>query len=440
MEDIGIKPLESADVLHVPLESWTRNRVVSSLGTNAGSEKLPFQGWHHFKEAFAPEIVARAAKDSKRDILRCADPFGGSGTTALACQFLGIEPVTSEINPYLADLIEAKLCSYDADRLVRSLSRIVRVAQRGESSLKQFSSLPPTFIEARNKNRWIFDKPIAQRIAAYLNAIDTLPDPTHRRFFRVQLGGMLIQVSNVVINGKGRRYRQGWDSRFVSVDEFDALFSDRSRKAIVEAHEYRFRKERNYTLIRGDSRKTVNEFGPIDGAVFSPPYPNSFDYTDVYNVELWMLGYLSHAEGNRTLRESTLCSHVQIKRTYPIAPNESELLNKTLKKLEKVRKDLWSPWIPEMVGGYFHDMKVILDGLHARLSAEGETWAVIGDSQYADIPVLTGMILEELAPSMGYRVITVEPFRSMRVSAQQGGQKELDESLIVLRKQGPRKR
>lgn len=434
MDNLTGIPAGNVDVLHVSFNSWTQKRKVPTLGTNAGAEKLPFQDWHHFKEAFTPELVAKAAKGSKRELLRCADPFGGSGTTALTCQFLGVEPVTIEVNPYLADLIEAKLCTYDSDDLVRSLGQILRRVHFAKPSLKRFASLPPTFIESHNKERWIFNKPVAYQIAAYLDAIDALPDQSHRRFFRIQMGGMLVNVSNVVINGKGRRYRRNWVSRFISSHEFDTLFCERSQKAILEVHTHRLRKEQRYTLIRGDCRKATAEIGQIDGAIFSPPYPNSFDYTDVYNVELWVLGYLSGAPDNRVLRESTLCSHVQIKRAYPLAPKGSKQLALALKRLESARNDLWSPWIPEMVGGYFHDMKLVLEGLYSQLASEGEAWAVVGDSQYAGVPVPTAEILAELAPTMGYKVVNIEAFRSMRASAQQGGQEELDETLIVLRK------
>lgn len=434
MDNLTKIPAGNVDVLHVSFDSWTRKREVPTLGTNTGAEKLPFQEWHHFKEAFTPELVAKAANGSKRELLRCADPFGGSGTTALTCQFIGVEPVTIEVNPYLADLIEAKLCTYDSDDLVRSLGQILKMVHFAKPSLKRFATLPPTFIESHNKERWIFNKPVAYQIAAYLDAIDTLPDSIHRRFFRIQLGGMLVNVSNVVINGKGRRYRRNWVSRFISPHEIDTLFCERSQKAILEVHTHRFRKEQKYTLIRGDCRQATADIGLIDGAIFSPPYPNSFDYTDVYNIELWVLGYLSRAPDNRMLRESTLCSHVQIKRAFPPPPKGSKHLAIVLKRLNGVRNDLWSPWIPEMVGGYFHDMKLVLEGLYSQLASEGEAWAVVGDSQYAGVPVPTAEILAELAPTVGYKVVNIEAFRSMRASAQQGGQEELDETLIVLRK------
>jgi hypothetical protein len=62
-----------------------------------------------FKEAFSPKFVVDALASMPHTPRRCVDPFGGSGTTALTCSFLGIDSVSIEVNPFLADLIEAKL-------------------------------------------------------------------------------------------------------------------------------------------------------------------------------------------------------------------------------------------------------------------------------------------------------------------------------------------
>ena len=57
---------------------------------------------------------------------------------------------------------------------------------------------------------------------------------------------------------------------------------------------------------------------------------------------------------------------------------------------------------------------------------------VVGNSQYAGITVPVDQILIDLAPYWGLRLCAREPFRSMRLSAQQGGHPELAENLIVL--------
>ena len=77
---------------HATFHHWINGREVVSLGTNAGAPALPFQGWRNIKEAFAPELIARALAESPVPVQRCIDPFGGSGTTGLACQFLGVHP------------------------------------------------------------------------------------------------------------------------------------------------------------------------------------------------------------------------------------------------------------------------------------------------------------------------------------------------------------
>src|ERR1700687_2627453 len=402
-------------------EDWTGRRTLSSWGTNSGADDLPFQKWRHFKEAFAPELIARAVADNPVPVTRCLDPFGGSGTTALACQFLDVEPVTMEVNPFLADLIESKLATYETDALARALGTVLRRSTRVSSDPNiVFGHLPPTFVEPGVAGRWIFDRGIAARLGALLVAIDSLTDVKHRRLFRVLLGGVLIDLSNVVINGKGRRYRRGWERRDRSGSMVNDLFRRAVDRAITDIHIYGARPCLRYEVRRGDCRSNLRELEPCDLAVFSPPYPNSFDYTDVYNVELWMLGYLTNPDSNHRLRSSTLCSHVQVSRDFPPAPSGSLKLDRILDRLERRSAKLWGSRIPAVVAGYFNDLALVLRELRRAIVNRGRVWTVVGDSRYAGVRIATAEILAELAPGLGWRVLSVEPCRSMRVSAQQG--------------------
>ena len=419
--------------MQLAYERWTQGRQVQTLGTNAGAEKLPFQTWRHFKEAFAPELVARAISECQRPVKRCGDPFGGSGTTALTCQFLGIEPVIIEVNPYLADLIEAKLSEYDGAALARDFGQILRRVASC-SHRHDLRHLPPTFVAPGLGGRYIYSEDVAQRIASYDAAIRELELPAHQRFFRALLGGLLIEVSNVVVSGKGRRYRGNWEPRQSSGQDVDTEFRSRIENALREIVKHANRPFAGFTLLRGDSRSMMSKSPKLDLIVFSPPYPNSFDYTDVYNVELWMLGYLGDAADNRSLRAATLTSHVQIHREYAARPTSSRTLEKVSKRLHASGPKLWSKWIPSMVDAYFSDIAGILSSSAKILRARGEVWAVVGDSLYADIHIPVAAIMAELAPSLGLDVVRTEAFRSMRSSAQQGFKAELQETLIVLRK------
>src|SRR5262245_2928349 len=68
--------------------------------SNQMAATMPFQRWFKFKEAFAPSFVVDTLKQMDSSPTTCLDPFGGSGTTAVTCQFLGVRPTTIEVNPF----------------------------------------------------------------------------------------------------------------------------------------------------------------------------------------------------------------------------------------------------------------------------------------------------------------------------------------------------
>ena len=407
--------------------------MIPTIGTNAGSAPLPFQRWRPFKEAFAPEIVERALRETSGVVRHIADPFGGSGTTALAAQFLGIKPTTIEVNPFLADLIEAKIATLDFDAAVAAFGRVVeRVARGCAPSCPLFPGAPPTFVEPGRDGRYVFSRAVARRILAYRSAIELVDDEGCKRLFRVVLASTAIPASNVVVSGKGRRYRRGWRERERDPGVVDELFRTGVLEALHDLRCFASRRCLEYVLLRGDARTLAADVGPHDLAVFSPPYPNSFDYTDVYNVELWALGYLRDGVGNTRLRHATLRSHVQLLRDFDGHEVGSPSLASTIDALQQVRGQLWNPHIPEMIGAYAEDLSVVLDHLRRGLRSRGRAYIVVGDSRYAGVNVPVAKILAELAEPLDYRLIALEPSRSMRSSPQQGGRHELGEMLVVL--------
>lgn len=413
------------------VNSWLSGWLSPSPTTNQGTTGVGFQRWFHFKEAFSPSFVHEVIGSQPRQPRKILDPFSGSGTTALTSQFFGIVPTVIEVNPFLADLTEAKLSVLDASRLLHAKRALVRKAKklRTPELLEQYS-LPPTFIEPGVKNRWLFNADIAQVILSYRSAIESLEDASVARLARVALGSILVPTSNAVINGKGRRYRRAWQTR--EIPDVDELFEAAFSKILEDAPLTARKKVTEYTLLRGDAREQVKLINDeFDLALFSPPYPNSFDYTDVYNIELWMLGYLGSATDNRALRERTLRSHVQIRRdmSFELA---SKTLNRVYRKLADNRETLWDDRIPEMVGAYFADLIGIISEIGKRLSTHGRIELVVGDSQYQSIHLPVPKILEELAPAHGLRVISQHKVRSMRSSAQQGGTLNLPESLVTI--------
>lgn len=413
---------------------WTGQRSVQTLGTNAGAAVLPFQGWRKFKEAFAPELIEHAVNESSNEISTVLDPFGGSGTTALAAQFLGLTPTTIELNPFLADLIEAKLCRYDLSELADGLEAVLSEPSLGEAEVASAKArLPPSFVEPGTGERWIFGDKLAREIFRLRAGIDRLPIGAVQRLLRVLLASAAVNSSNIVVSGKGRRYRRSWEIKEVAPDDFRATWIASVGEALRDISQYASVRSNAYHLLRGDSRALIKECNTVDLAVYSPPYPNSFDYTDVYNVELWIMGYLQNKIDNTNLRGATLSSHVQISRNFSPAPKGSPKLDLSISSLRAAKSELWSAQIPDMVGGYFADLLGIIRAVAERLSDGGTQWLVVGDSRYAGIDVPVAAILEELWAAEGGTILNHQPFRSMRSAPQQGGKAELLETLLVLR-------
>src|SRR4051794_21177051 len=91
------------------INAWLKDWISPVPTTNQGTSSLGLQRWFQFKEAFSPSFVRQIIQDQPHKPSTILDPFSGSGTTALTAQFLGITPTAIEVNPFLADLTEAKL-------------------------------------------------------------------------------------------------------------------------------------------------------------------------------------------------------------------------------------------------------------------------------------------------------------------------------------------
>jgi hypothetical protein len=417
------------------LHDWLSNceNDASPASTNQSTSELPFQRWFKFKEAFSPKLIVACAATLSKPPRTCFDPCGGSGTTALTAQFLGIQPTTIEVNPFLADLIEAKLTSCNPSELRRDYLEVLRTSRDlnlcGRTLLPD---APRTLIEPGDRNRWVYPREVASRILALKQRIAEIPTPSHRIILSVSLGATIVAVSNVIVNGKGRKYRNGWKKRQKSAADVDIAFSQSFADVFSDICRFGTRKSRGFTLIRGDCRTAIDLADKVDLIILSPPYPNSFDYTDIYNLELWMLGYLTSRGDNSKLRQDTLRSHVQIHREFCTDTSTSETLAIAYQQLGFVRDALWNRHIPEMICSYFADMSLILTKLKAKLRKGGKAFLAVGNSKYGGVTVDTAAILMEIAVAIGFNKVSGQPIRSMRASAQQGGRFELRETLLTM--------
>src|SRR5690625_4675691 len=78
------------------------------LGVFGDNRTRPFHRWYPFVEGYSADLVERALTEQATPGT-VLDPFGGSGTTALAAAMLGRDSVFAEVNPYLAWVADVKI-------------------------------------------------------------------------------------------------------------------------------------------------------------------------------------------------------------------------------------------------------------------------------------------------------------------------------------------
>ena len=96
----------------------------------------------------------------------------------------------------------------------------------------------------------------------------------------------------------------------------------------------------NINLIN-DSCMNMNKYlknNSVDGIIFSPPYANCFDYTEIYKLELWFGGFVHEYADLKKLRCKSLHSHLN-GNLNPEVESRSEFLSILVDKLSE--KKLW---------------------------------------------------------------------------------------------------
>ena len=169
--------------------------------------------------------------------------------------------------------------------------------------------------------------------------------------------------------------------------------------------------------------------------VFSPPYMNCFDYTEVYKVELWFGDFIREYSDLKILRNNSLSSHLNCS-----LKKRNILKNKyVLEFINKISEgDIWSKKIPLMIENYFEDMYLVLKFIFDILKDNGKCVIIVGNSAYNSIAIPTDSILANISKEIGFSKCKIEVARHLGTSSQQyktiNKKKILRESLVILEK------
>ncbi len=399
----------------------------------------PVHRWYRFKEGYSRDLVHLLLGSVGRHAKACLDPFGGSGTTALACQEVGLKCHSFEVNPFLHSVAQSKLeTSYTVNEFEKAVSQIkVNLDRHGTDEYE--IPIMSTITKRPQTDKWLFAPSTLQAILAIRYSISKTPS-VYKALLLTILASILPDIGNTIKDGKCVRYKKGWRQGRTTRNSVYRKFFERCQA---------FREDINYLETRskfsnrdycrlGSSLDELSRFPEqaVELVITSPPYLNSFDYTDVYMPELWALGFVSNYEDVRNLRAKTLRSHVQVK-----WKNDNQSLNGKIKpivdQIVQGNEQIWNSTIPNMITGYFSDMANVLRELRRIISPGGKLCIIVGTSSYYKVTIPTDLLLAEIAISLGFRFDELRIIRELKRSTKQTTKSgkalpPLRESLLIL--------
>lgn len=387
----------------------------SGVSNALGIDDLPRHRWYFVKEGFSPKLVQKAIEtDGAKSGDLLIDPFSGSGTAALTGALSGLRTRAFEINPFLHFLSSSKLVDVPAKSIAAQSERILRAMKLGAPShLEGYS----TFTKGNRWNRWLFPTSVLRSFESGRQALTKIA-PQHRALMKLALIGATMDCCNATRDGKCLRYRRNWDSEQSTPAQLRERFKTRieAMSSDVEAAPLR---DNDARIMKGDVRQLLRRSRQqFKLCVTSPPYLNSFDYSDVYRPELFLGGFVTSNQRLMQIRLNTIRSHVQANWDEPTKNAFGGLYKHCFESIRERTSELWDPRLLTMVQAYFEDMEIVLKGLRKKARPDASVWLVVSTSAYAGVEIPVDLILAEIGQQAGWYLREVGILRYLRSSSQ----------------------
>lgn len=392
---------------------------------------LPRHRWYYYKEGFSPSLVENAIEAlglDNNDLI--IDPFNGSGTVTLTAAMRGIKAYGFEVNPFTAFIanVKVKMAEVEAfDALCEDV--LTGVKRQKKSPLLNFS----TFSELSGKEKWLFNPSVLNSFEGGMSRIKNVNDQNIKDIIKLALIGATMDNSNARRDGKCLRYRNNWKDLELSKETF--INSLEKRLSTIREDLVNKVDLTGPEIICGDSRTIIQKSfsEKFSLCITSPPYLNTFDYTDIYRPELFLGGFVNSMKGLYNLRLNTLRSHIQVKWDIPVHENFGILYSTAIKEILERKDKLMHRHIPIMIQAYFEDMEKILTTLRAKANTNAELWLVVSTSAYAGIEIPVDMIIGEIGNKVGWylKEIGVLRYLKKRKSRHSNEINQLRESVVI---------
>jgi hypothetical protein len=402
----------------------TVERDRSDLGVLAGPRRRDEPGyrWFPYKEAFSPGLV-RAVLDHWSGVGGLfLDNFAGSSTSLLVAAERGLDAVGVELLPYAQWAADAVVRAHAADAAIfRTAVDVATEAARSGAG----SGPPGLLVPAAS---WALSDEVSSTLLALREALPTRGSGVEADLAHLALVSVVESVSVAVKDGtslrhrererKGRSTRPGRKGQQFTVAEVVDAFVVAANVIVEDLAKMPGGTEARVLL--GDARGLPLGDATAGSAVFSPPYPNRYDYSAIYQLELAAGGFVRVPADLRRIRKSLLRSHLE-------APPPDSLLLDDPAVLAVLRAVAAAAAggpgergrTLRMLVGYFDDMCRVFAELVRVLRPGAPAACVVATQTFFGYPVPTDVMLASIARRAGLVVEELWVLRHKRVAVQQ---------------------
>jgi site-specific DNA-adenine methylase len=387
--------------------------------TFADNMTLPIHKWYRYTAGFSATWVNQLIKEQKLlGRTNIIDPFAGSGTVLLECEFENVNGIGIEAHPYIYRIAKAKLnWNYDAELFRRGALFLLAAAKKMEI----------TKIEIPKLIASCYPIETIQKLEALKEAwIISGQNQELKNFTWFIITSILRSTSPV---GTAQwQYIQPNKTKAKVLDPFIAF----ERKALdmyqdMRRVQNRYQVSQESIVYNEDARNIKSiEDNWGDLVITSPPYANNYDYADSTRLEMTFWGDISGWSGLEDVRKNLVraCTqHVSKLGTeideiladpkLSVIKDELRTVYETLKK-ERLNHGGKKNY-HLMIAAYFNDLADVFHSLR-KVTNEGCLMCfIIGDSAPYGIYVPVDRWLGELAVSAGFKSYKFEKLRDRNI-------------------------
>ena len=378
--------------------------------THKFNVRMGRHGWLRLTPAYSVKIVEELIGQHKKP-LRVLDPFCGTATTALSAAYYGHVSVTTDINPFLVWLGQAKTAQYSGASIASTRETCARVVESVKMGAVEPVKAPPI----HNIGRWWVPEALeflcTVRAGIEAESKDNSPE---RTLLLVAFCRTLIELSNAAFNHQSMSFKDDSQSLIPFDINLERVFSEDVQFVLAGARE---NPKGTGHVVFGDSRKLPEVVdSPFDLVITSPPYANRMSYIRELRPYMYWLGLLDNG------RSAGELDWTAIGGTWGVAtsrlsdwkrsaePFKCPLLDDALDGIAH-HDNKSGKILANYVAKYFDDMWEHFNSLVCVLSEGSEVHYIVGNSTFYGVLLSVEKLYVEILERLGFEGIQCRTLR-----------------------------